>query len=102
MIAILRMLGKQALLQFLVDVEANAFHIEHFLIEGLHRCRAVLKKYSDLELGLCDAAVVATEERLEASRILTVDERDFHVIRSRRREPHTLLPSDLSKGKRRG
>ena len=99
---LLRWLGNEALLQFLADVEANAFHIEPFLTEDLRRCRALIEKYSDLELGLCDAAVVATAERLGTNRILTVDERDFRVIRPRLGEPFVLLPSDLSKGKRRG
>jgi predicted nucleic acid-binding protein len=99
---LLRWLGNEALLQFLVDIEANAFHIEPFLTEDMRRCRALIEKYSDLGLGLCDAAVVATAERLGTNRILTVDERDFRVIRSRLGEPFVLLPADLSKGKRRG
>jgi len=99
---LLRWLGNEALIQFLADVEANAFQIEPFLTEDLRRCRALVEKYSDLELGLCDAAVVATAERLGTNRILTVDQRDFRVIRSRLGEAFVLLPSDLSKGKRRG
>lgn len=99
---LLRWLGGDALIQFLADVEANAFQIEPFLTEDLRRCRELLEQYSDLDLGLCDAAVVATAERLGTNRILTVDERDFRVIRSRAGEPFVLLPSDLSKGKRRG
>jgi uncharacterized protein len=99
---LLRWLGNEALIQFLADVEANAFHIEPFLTEDLRRCRALVEKYSHLELGLCDAAVVATAERLGTNRILTVDERDFRVIRSRLGEAFVLLPSDLSKSQSRG
>jgi hypothetical protein len=38
--------------------------------------------------------VVATAERLDVYRILTVDLRDFRVIRSRAGKPFTLLPAD--------
>jgi hypothetical protein len=63
----------------------------------LQRCAALLTKYSDLDLGLCDAAVVTVAERLGTDRILTVDERDFRAIRSARGKPFRLLPADLRK-----
>ena len=90
-------LGTKALLRFLSDVEAGAFRIEPFLMDDLRRTRALLKTYSELDLGLCDAAVVATAERLGLDRILTVDERDFRVIRSSKGSPFKLLPADYAR-----
>ena len=58
------------------------------------RCRALLEHYADLKLGLCDAAVIATAERLGIDRILTVAERDFRVIRSSEGKPFRLLPAN--------
>ena len=87
-------LGTAALLQFLADIEQGAFHVENLTPQDLRRCAGLLAKYSDLGLGLCDAAVVAVAERLATDRILTVDEPDFRAIRSAHGKPFRLLPSD--------
>jgi predicted nucleic acid-binding protein len=47
-----------------------------------------------LDIGLADAAVVATAERLKIPRILAVDERGFRDIRPRRGH-FMLLPADV-------
>ena len=44
-----------------------------------------------------DASVVAVAERLGTDRILTVDQRDFRVVRSARGKAFYLLPGDLRK-----
>jgi uncharacterized protein len=88
-------LGTSALLQFLADIEAGSFEVENLTQTDLRRCAALLKKYADLDLGLCDAAVVAVAERLGASGILTVDERDFRAIRPARGRTLRLLPADI-------
>ena len=45
-------LGSRALMQFLSDVEAGAFEIEPVTAEDLRRCRALISKYGELDLGL--------------------------------------------------
>ena len=87
-------LGSRAVSTFLQDLQANAFTLEPFLPEDIIRCRELLDKYADLDLGLTDAAVIATAERLNINRILTVDERDFRPIRNARGAPFVLLPAD--------
>lgn len=90
-------LGNAALLRFLADVQEGAFTVESVTMADLRRCAALVEKYSDLDLGLVDASVVALAERLGADRILTVDQRDFRVVRSKRGKPFRLLPADLPK-----
>jgi predicted nucleic acid-binding protein len=87
-------LGSGALIQFLTDIDRGAFFVEMFTPEDLHRCSFLLEKYSDVDLGLCDAAVVAVAERLNTNRILTVDRRDFRSIRSIHGKSFRLLPGD--------
>lgn len=87
-------LGSGALVQFLADVEGGAFQVEPFLMEDVHRCRELLATYADLNLGLCDAAVVSTAERLGIDQILSVDERHFRTIRPASGKPFILLPAD--------
>ena len=45
------------------------------------RADAVLRKYSDLDLGFVDASVIATAERLDATEALTTDRRHFSAVR---------------------
>jgi uncharacterized protein len=90
-------LGNAALLRFLADVQEGAFVIESVTLADLRRCAALIEKYRNLDLGLADASVVAVAERLGTNRILTVDQRDFRVIRSVRGRPFRLLPADRGK-----
>jgi len=68
--------------------------LERFELPDLRRCQKLLGLYSDLDLGLADAAVIATAERLHIRRILTVDERDFRAVLASDGKPFTLLPAD--------
>lgn len=90
-------LGNRALLQFVADVENSAFRIEPITSADVTFCRRLLQKYKDLDLGLSDAAVIATADRLGTNRILTVDERDFRIMRTRQGKPFELLPADLQR-----
>ncbi len=90
-------LGNRALLRFMADIQEGSFVVESVTLTDLRRCAALVDKYGDLDLGLTDASVVALAERIGTNRILTVDQRDFRVIRSARGRPFHLLPADLGK-----
>ena len=87
-------LNIEAELDFLESLQNGAFLLEPFTSSDLERCRELLAKYRDLDLGLADTAVVATAERLETERILTVDERHFRAIVSKKGRPFSLYPAD--------
>src|ERR1700722_5987482 len=87
-------LGNRALFRFLEGVAIGGFSLEPFTSQDLNGCQALLKTYADLNLGLADAGVIATAERLGTRRILTVDERHFRVVRAADGKPFTLLPAD--------
>jgi predicted nucleic acid-binding protein len=90
-------LGNPALLRFLADIQEGAFVVESVTLADLRRCADLIERYRDLDLGLSDASVVAVAERYGTDRILTVDQRDFRVIRSERGRPFRLVPADLRK-----
>src|SRR5947199_8707240 len=90
-------LGTKGLLQFLADMTEGAYRVEPFLDEDLQRCKTLVNKYSDLHLGLCDAAVVALAERLGIDAVLTVDARHFRLIRTVQGRAFRLLPADRKK-----
>jgi uncharacterized protein len=77
-------IGVRSLSRFLSDIAIGAFQVECVTAEDLERCSVLVAKYDNLDLGLCDASVIAVAERLRVDRILTVDERDFRIVRSSR------------------
>ncbi len=87
-------LGVQAELDLLDDILGGAFALEPFNLADVRRSRELIAQYNALNLGLADAAVIATAERLGTRRILTVDERHFRVVRASDGKPFTLLPAD--------
>lgn len=52
----------------------------------------LLDQYADLPLGIVDASVVATCERLGVGTLATLDRRHFSVVRPRHSESLILLP----------
>jgi predicted nucleic acid-binding protein len=87
-------IGLGAELRLLEGVENGSITVEAFSRQDATRCRLLLSKYHELDLGLADASVIAVADRLGVHRILTVDERDFRAVRSRNGEPFVLVPRD--------
>ncbi len=87
-------LGRAARVAFLDDLAARRFAVaclepdDYSVLAGLER------KYSDLDVGLADLAVVVLAGRLSTRRLLTFDERHFRVLRSLEGTHFTLLPAD--------
>ncbi|MCX8050097.1 MAG: PIN domain-containing protein [Methylohalobius sp.] len=86
-------LSVRAELDFLDGIANGVYTLESFTTEDLERVQELIATYSALDIGLADAAIVATAERLRVYRILTVDERDFRAIRPKHGR-FTLLPAD--------
>jgi uncharacterized protein len=88
-------LGVRAELDFLASLDAGAFALEPFASADLGRALEIIEKYRDRDVGLVDAAVVATAERLQVHHLLAVDERDFRAIVPLGGRPFVLLPADV-------
>lgn len=86
-------LGADAELAFLRGLAEGAYRVEPFGADDLDRCRELIEIYRGLDIGLADAAVAATAERLGIRTVLTVDERDFRAIKPKTGF-FTLLPFD--------
>lgn len=87
-------LGIDAEIDFIDDIFSGAFALEPFALADLRRARSLIQQYRALDIGLADAAVIATAERIGTTRILTVDERHFRAVRASDGKPFTLLPAD--------
>lgn len=63
--------------------------------EDIQRTAELLRTYADTRLDFVDASVAAIAERLQIARILTLDHRDFSLIRPAHIEHFELLPSTV-------
>lgn len=93
-------LGPQAASDFLESVEHGAFLLVPLLPSDLTRCIEIVRQYSDLRLGLADAAVVTAAERPGIQRVLTLDERHSRAIKLRGFSHFILLPADAESPRR--
>jgi predicted nucleic acid-binding protein len=87
-------LGIDAALDFLASIESGAFSLVAPSTEDLARCRELILQYRGLALGLADATVVATAERLKIHRVFTVDQRHFRAIQPLGLSHFVILPAD--------
>jgi predicted nucleic acid-binding protein len=59
------------------------------------RIAELVRRYADLPLDAVDAAVITTAERLGASKVATVDRKDFRIVVPAHRDAFELLPVNL-------
>jgi len=86
-------LGAKAQEAWLDDLASAAFQIEWGSDADLTRAREIARRHRALRLGLVDAVVMATAERLRAASIATLDLRHFGAVAIR--GTPRLLPRDL-------
>jgi uncharacterized protein len=72
--------GSAASHAFLADLAAGAWAVEWGEDSDIVEAREILTRYSDLPLGLVDAVVMATAQRLRARAIATLDLRHFAAV----------------------
>jgi predicted nucleic acid-binding protein len=61
--------------------------------QDIRRTAEILQKYNDTRIDFVDASVAAVAERLDVTRILTLDQRDFSLIRPNHCDYFELLPT---------
>ena len=81
-------LGHEVMDLFLADLSSGAYSLDCGEDE-IPRAKQLAKKYADLPLGFTDAAVAACAE-VNGKRVLTLDTRDFSVLR--KETGLTILP----------
>lgn len=89
---VLKLLGLSVWSAFVEDIAAGAYRLEQLTDADLIRAAELEGTYPDLDLGLVDASVVAICERLEETKVATLDRRDFSVVVPRHCEALHLLP----------
>jgi predicted nucleic acid-binding protein len=79
-------------LALLDDLLAGAFLVEDLTQADYRRVRQIYADYSDADVGLVDACVLAVAERLNEPKVATLDHRNFHTLRPRHVDSLILLP----------
>lgn len=84
--------GWDAEVRLLFALAAGELGVEQFHPADAERTAELVARYRDLPLGVVDAAIVAAAERLEVTRIATLDHRHFGVVRPSHTPSFELVP----------
>ncbi len=87
-----RELNLKALTTFLRLVAGGEYELIRTTENDFLPAAEILEKYNDNNLDLVDAVIVAMAERLDITKILTVDRRHFSVFKPKHCKTFTLLP----------
>jgi predicted nucleic acid-binding protein len=77
---------------FVQQLTYSDWHIENLTGADLERAQELLSVYKDAELDFADATIIAMAERLDVDTILTLDRRDFRMVRPLHAGYFNLLP----------
>jgi uncharacterized protein len=88
-----RHLGPEAFVALLGDIRRGAFDVEDLTGEDYDRISDLLSAYADLHVGFVDCAVLAIVERLDESKLATLDHRHFATMRPAHRDSLDLVPA---------
>lgn len=85
--------GNEAMARFLVQLPQTKYRLVALEAADIVRTANLLQQYADTRVDFVDATIAAVAERLGITRILSLDQRDFHVIRPRHLDYFEILPT---------
>ena len=88
-----RNLGIRALADFVADLaKTDDFALEAPMLKDYSRSAEILRKYNDANIDFVDACIFAMAERLNITKILTVDRRHFSIFKPEHCDSFEILP----------
>jgi uncharacterized protein len=87
--------GAPAQRALLSEVARGAYRVEPFSEGDVDVARAVMERWSSMELDLADASIVVLAHRHDARDVLTLDEGRFRRLRRAGGRAFRVLPADL-------
>ena len=88
--------GNRAAVHFLRHLPESKYRVVALTPQDLQRTAELLQQDADSRVDFVDATIIAIAERLRFTRILTLDRRDFSVIRPNHTEYFEILPETIS------
>ena len=86
--------GNNAVAQFIDLLPEAKYQIIPLEAVDFSRTAVLLRQYADSRIDFVDLTLVAIAERLDVTHILTLDYRDFSIVRPRHCSHFTLLPGE--------
>lgn len=86
--------GRDARRGFLSDLARGRFEVACLERDDYETIIELDRRYSDLDLGLADCALVTLADRYGTTRILSFDERHFRAVTPLGGGAFTILPAD--------
>jgi predicted nucleic acid-binding protein len=87
-----RQLGARAEAALYASITSHQLTVENLEDSDWERIAELVTTYASLRLGGTDASVIAVAERLGTTRIATLNDRHFRVVRPRHAAAFELLP----------
>lgn len=87
-----RDLGIEAVPTFLENLDETDLVLETLTTEDYKRAAEILRKYNDANIDFVDDCIVAIAERLNITKILTVDRRHFGIFKPNHCEAFEIFP----------
>lgn len=84
--------GVEALARFLESLSVTKFQLENPTAEDYKRAAKIIRKYDDANIDFVDAVIAAIAERLNITKILTVDRRHFGMFKPNHCEAFKIFP----------
>ncbi|MBE2270904.1 MAG: PIN domain-containing protein [Anaerolinea sp.] len=84
--------GNLVMARFLAQLPQSKFRLVPLDDTDIARTAELLQKYADSRVDFVDATIAAVAERLNIIRILTLDRRDFALIRPKHVAQFEILP----------
>jgi len=85
-------IGQAAEIAFIRAIIDRELIVDQVTTADLIRVAELMVTYSDANIGMVDASLVAVAERLKVSKILTTDRRHFAMIKPKHCKSFQLLP----------
>lgn len=84
--------GVQVAIAFLDTLLKTQIPVESLNTGDLQRARDIMRQYANVPFDFVDCCIMALSERLNITRILTLDRRDFSIFRPKHCDYLELLP----------
>jgi predicted nucleic acid-binding protein len=81
---------------FILTLSATKYRVEPLITEDIQRSGEILQEYADSRVDFVDATIIAVAERRNITEILTLDNRDFRMVRPKHCQYFTILPENQS------
>ena len=88
--------GNSVAARFILTLSDTKYRIEPLTAEDIQRSGEIVLQYADSRVDFVDASIMAVAERRNITQILTLDNRDFRMVRPKHCPFYTILPENQS------